>query len=202
MLTVSAATLTSIAVSPANPTIAAGTDQQFTATGTYSDASSADLTSSVTWASATPATATIGATTGLAHGVSPGTSTISATLGAVSGSTVLTVSRGSGHQGQNQTIKFGAIPTKTLAQSPLTVHPTASSGLAVTLSSTTLPVCTVSGTTITSSPSGPARSRPTRPATRIYNPAPTITRSFKGQQGQPDDHLRPTPAPRPWPSRR
>ncbi len=84
-------TLTSIAVTPSTPTIAAGTDQQFTATGTYSDASTADISGSVGWASATPAVATISATTGLAHGVSIGTSTISASLGAVSGSTLLTV---------------------------------------------------------------------------------------------------------------
>ena len=83
-------TLTAIAVTPANPSIPNGTSQQFTATGTYSDASTADLTSSVTWASDTAAVATIGAT-GLAHGVSPGSSTISATLGSVSGHTLLTV---------------------------------------------------------------------------------------------------------------
>ena len=51
-------TLQSIAVTPANPTIAAGANQQFVATGTYSDASTAVITGSVTWASATPATAT------------------------------------------------------------------------------------------------------------------------------------------------
>ena len=87
---VTSATLQSIAVSPANPSIAAGTDRQFSATGTYSDASTADLTGSVTWSSATTSVATIGGT-GLAHGVAAGTSTIGATLGAVSGSTVLTV---------------------------------------------------------------------------------------------------------------
>ena len=81
MLTVTSATLQSIAVTPANPSIAAGTTQQFTATGTYSDASTADLTGSVTWSSGTTATATIGST-GLAHGVSAGTSSIGATLGA------------------------------------------------------------------------------------------------------------------------
>src|SRR6185436_11623186 len=72
-LTVSAATLASIAVTPASPSIAAGGNQQFTATGTYSDASTANLTGSVTWASATPATATI-SSGGLAHGVATGTS--------------------------------------------------------------------------------------------------------------------------------
>ncbi len=90
VLTVTAATLQSIAVTPANPSVAAGGSQQFTATGTYSDNSTQNLTASVTWASGTTATATIN-TAGLAHAVATGTSTISATLGGVSGSTVLTV---------------------------------------------------------------------------------------------------------------
>ena len=85
-----AATLSSIAVTPVTPTIANGTDQQFTATGTYSDATTADLTSLVTWASAIPAGATISAA-GLAHAVGLGTSMISATLGLVGGNTLLTV---------------------------------------------------------------------------------------------------------------
>ena len=53
VLTVTAATLVSIAVTPANPSIAKGTTQQFTATGTYSDSSTANITSSVTWSSGT-----------------------------------------------------------------------------------------------------------------------------------------------------
>ena len=89
-LTVTAPTLVSIAVTPTNPSIAAGLTEQFSATGTYSDASHADLTATVTWASGTLASATISAT-GLASGVAVGTSSISATLGSVSGSTILTV---------------------------------------------------------------------------------------------------------------
>ncbi len=89
-LTVSTATLVSIAVTPPSPSIPAGTSQQFTATGTYSDASTVDLTSVVTWASATPSVATIGPA-GLATGMSPGTSIISATQGGVAGSAALAV---------------------------------------------------------------------------------------------------------------
>ena len=44
VLTVTAATLQSIAVTPANPSIAKGLTQQFTATGTYSDSSTQNLT--------------------------------------------------------------------------------------------------------------------------------------------------------------
>ena len=90
VLTAAPATLSSIAVTPANPTVAKGTSQQFAATGTYSDASTADITSSVMWSSSSTATATIG-TAGSATAVAAsGTSTISATQGAVVGSTVLT----------------------------------------------------------------------------------------------------------------
>jgi hypothetical protein len=90
VLTVMAPTLKSIAVTPANPSITKGATQQFTATGTYSDSSTANLTSQVTWASGTTTVATITAG-GLATGAGAGTSSISATLGSVSGSTVLTV---------------------------------------------------------------------------------------------------------------
>src|SRR5262249_39909021 len=86
VLTVTAAALKSIAVTPANPTIAKGATQQFTATGPYSDNTTQDLTSQVTWASAPTTTAA-----GLATAVGTGTTTISATLGNVTGSTVLTV---------------------------------------------------------------------------------------------------------------
>ena len=89
-VTVTAASLTSIAVTPANPSIAAGTTKQFTATGTFSDKTSQDISSQVTWSSATPAVATI-ASRGLATGVAVGTSTISASLSGQTGSTLLTV---------------------------------------------------------------------------------------------------------------
>jgi len=85
-----AATLQSIAVTPANPSLPIGLTQQFTATGTFSDSSTQDLTALVTWASATPSKATIDSS-GLATAIAAGTSTISATLGGVTGSTVLTV---------------------------------------------------------------------------------------------------------------
>src|SRR5262249_45586371 len=89
----SAPTLTSIAVTPANATLAAGATQQYTATGTYSDSSMQNLTSQVAWASSNTAAATINST-GLAPGVGAGTATISAPLGSVNGSTGLTVTPG------------------------------------------------------------------------------------------------------------
>ncbi len=84
------AVLTSIAVTPANPSIVTGATQQFTATGTYSNGATLNLTSSATWASSNTGAATI-ATTGLATAAAPGTTTVSATAGSVTGSTTLTV---------------------------------------------------------------------------------------------------------------
>jgi hypothetical protein len=97
-LTVTAATLVSISVTPATPSIAPGTTQQFAATGTYSDQTVQTLTATATWASATAATATISnatASKGLASAVAAGTSVISATVGTVVGTTTLTVTHGS-----------------------------------------------------------------------------------------------------------
>jgi uncharacterized protein YjdB len=84
------ATLTSIAVTPATPSIPINTTLQLTATGTYSDGSSSDLTAFVSWSSSTIATATV-SVGGLVDGVAGGSSTITATLGTVSNSTSVTV---------------------------------------------------------------------------------------------------------------
>jgi hypothetical protein len=90
-ITVVVPTLKSVAVTPANPSFAAGLTQQFTATGTYTDGSTKDLTSSVTWSSSNTSVATIAAS-GLAKGVSTGTATIQAASGSINGSTTSTVS--------------------------------------------------------------------------------------------------------------
>ncbi len=89
-VSVGQATLMSVAVTPALPSIPLGTAQQFTATGIYSDSSTQDLTSSATWTSSAPAVATV-SSTGLATSKAVGTSTITATSAAIGGSTTLTV---------------------------------------------------------------------------------------------------------------
>jgi uncharacterized protein YjdB len=71
--------------------MAVGTTRQFTATGTFSDSSTQDITGSVLWSSSSAAAATIN-NQGLVNSVATGTTTITATLGSVSGSTGLTVS--------------------------------------------------------------------------------------------------------------
>lgn len=90
----SAATLQSIAIAPGAPDVPAGADRPFAAIGTFSDASTADLTEQVTWSSSNPLVATISnaaGTRGLADAVGAGATTIGASLGAVAASTQLTV---------------------------------------------------------------------------------------------------------------
>jgi hypothetical protein len=88
-ITVTERILESIDITPALPSIALGTVQQFTAIGTYSDDTIADITAAVTWASSNTGVATASGSTATA--VATGVTTITATLGSVSGSTDLTV---------------------------------------------------------------------------------------------------------------
>jgi hypothetical protein len=82
--------LLSIAVTPADASILPDRDIQFTATGTYSDGSTDDLTCSVTWSSSVPAAATINRV-GAATARAVGRTTIEAALGAINGSATLNV---------------------------------------------------------------------------------------------------------------
>ena len=89
ILTVYAATLLSISVTPANPSLPVGVTRQFTATGAYSDGSSFDITSVVAWSSDNPGVATVNSA-GLATSLASGTATITAASGGISGNTTLT----------------------------------------------------------------------------------------------------------------
>jgi hypothetical protein len=81
-----AGTLTSISVAPASASIPTGGMQQFTATGHYSDGSTANLTNTATWTSSNPSSATINAS-GLATGVAAGNASITAMQGSVTSNT-------------------------------------------------------------------------------------------------------------------
>ena len=93
-MTVTTATLTTIQVTPFNPSVPAGFYIQMRATGIYSDGTTADLTFLVTWTSANPAVADV-RDTGFFKGVvttnSPGTATITASYGGKTGSTDVVV---------------------------------------------------------------------------------------------------------------
>jgi hypothetical protein len=75
-------TLTSITLTPLSASIAIGGAQQFTATGQYSDGTTQNLTSTVTWTASAAGVATMNAT-GLATPVALGTTNISASSNGV-----------------------------------------------------------------------------------------------------------------------
>ena len=107
-LTVTDATLASIAVTTTNSSIAKGWTSQFTATGTFSDKTTQDITSTVTWNSSKVNVATISnaaKSNGLATSAATGSTTITANAGAVSGTSTLTVT--------NVTLKSIAVATTT-----------------------------------------------------------------------------------------
>ena len=83
VLTVASAALQSISVTPSSSSIPKGATKQFSALGTYTDTSTHDLTTSVTWDSGTTAVATIAANTGLALGTGTGSTQITAAQGKV-----------------------------------------------------------------------------------------------------------------------
>lgn len=88
---VTAALLESIAVTPADSQLAAGSTLEFTATGTFSDDTTQDISATATWTSSDLAVATMNGRT--ATGVAAGDTTITATLNGVSGSTDLEVTQ-------------------------------------------------------------------------------------------------------------
>lgn len=83
ILTVAAPALVSIAVTPVSPSVAAPATQQFAATGTFTDLSTSDITTTSTWLSSSTGVATIGSTTGLATSVAAGTTNITATKSSI-----------------------------------------------------------------------------------------------------------------------
>ncbi|MBJ6962223.1 Ig-like domain-containing protein, partial [Vibrio cholerae] len=84
---VSAAVITSIQVTPSPVNVAKGQTQQLTATAIFSDATSSDISSSVTWTPVDTATATV-SSTGLLSGVKVGNTTLTATKDGITSNTV------------------------------------------------------------------------------------------------------------------
>lgn len=87
--TVTAAALQSIAITPPTPSVAKGLTIQLTATGTYTDGSTADLSDTATWSSSNTAVASTNGR--VITGVTTGNATITATVGSISGTAALTV---------------------------------------------------------------------------------------------------------------
>ena len=85
--------LQSISVAPTNTTVAPAASQRFTATGSFSDGTSKDLTNAVSWSSSHQSVATI-SSQGVASADGDGTTNITAASSAVAGSTLLIVQSG------------------------------------------------------------------------------------------------------------
>ena len=89
-----AATLQSIAVTPQNPTISLYSSTQLAATGTYSDNTTSDITTSVTWSSGSIAAVKVtsnGLSTSAVGAVAGQTAVITATSGTLTTSTTITL---------------------------------------------------------------------------------------------------------------
>ena len=89
-LTVGPPNLTSLSVSPSGSDIVAGTSEQLTATGSYSDSATENLSSVVNWSSSNTAAATV-VPGGVVTGVAKGSSVLTASTGSVSNSATVTV---------------------------------------------------------------------------------------------------------------
>jgi hypothetical protein len=85
-----AAVLVSIAVTPVNPSMFVNGTLQLTATGTYSNNTTKNLSSTVVWTTSPLAIASL-TTSGLATGLAAGSTTVTAALGAITNNTTLTV---------------------------------------------------------------------------------------------------------------
>jgi hypothetical protein len=111
--------------------------------------------------------------------VAVGTCTIQATQAgnanynsATSVNQSFTVSQGS------QTISFGVLSDRPLGTAPFVVTAIASSGLAVTYSSLTTAVCTVSGSTVTLAAVGTCTIRAAQPGNANYSAALNVEQTF------------------------
>ncbi len=93
-LTVTAAVIDRIEITPTTPSVAKGRTKLLTATAVFTDNATQNVSNTVTWASSSKSVAEVGNASGnkgRVAAIAVGTTTISAALGAKSGSTVLTV---------------------------------------------------------------------------------------------------------------
>jgi uncharacterized protein YjdB len=134
-VTIAAADLQAIAITPSAPSVAVGQTVQLTATGTYSDGSSVNLTSQVTWGSSNLLVALVSGlpgSQGRVTGLLPGTADATATLGGVQASATVTVSAA---VLSSLAISPGTVTLPSGLSAPLAVIGTYSNGTTVDLSS-------------------------------------------------------------------
>jgi hypothetical protein len=143
---VDSAVLASIAITPNPATAAAGSSVQFTATGTYTDGSTANVSKLVNWSSSNPSIATVN-TSGLASGVNLGTATITAASGGVSSAASLTITLPA------PTVTFTGAPANAAYNSTFTVTATTNAPVMPTITGTA-GVCSAGAVTGTPASAG------------------------------------------------
>jgi len=131
-----------IVINPNPASVAAGSYVQFTATGTYTDGSTANISNSMSWSSSGTSVATVNAT-GLAYAASPGTVAITAASGATSGTASLTVTK------TVPTVTFTGAPASAVYNTGFSVTATTNASTMPQITGTTN-VCTVG--TVTGTP--------------------------------------------------
>ncbi|KOR27679.1 hypothetical protein TI04_12825, partial [Achromatium sp. WMS2] len=165
-------------VHKANQTITFGTAPSLTylgSSGTLSATASSNLP--VSFGTTTPAVCTVSGTT--VTPVAAGTCTITADQAGnanynAAPQVTQTITIANTIAKDDQTISFGSEPSLTYLGSSGTLNATASSGLAVTFTSNSLGICTVSGTTVTPITAGVCVVTATQSGNNSYNPAPPV----------------------------
>jgi len=169
----------SFTVNPAAQTITFGAlANQPYGTGPFTVSATASSGLVVSFASTTPAVCTVsGFTVTL---VSVGTCTIQATqAGNTSYAAATPVNQSFQVTQTAQTITFGTLANRVFGSAPFTVSATASSGLPVNFASTTISVCTVSGSTVTLVSSGQCSIQASQAGNATYAAAIPVTQSFQ-----------------------
>jgi len=163
-------TITALQIAPTNASIQPGVTQQYTATATYGNNTTGDVTSQVTWSSSLASVATINSAGVLTAGAL-GTATIKAQSGGVIASTTVTVT-----QKQISSISISPLTqTLSLSLGPTTVQYTAT---ATYKDGSTADVTTIS--TWTSVPSSVASISSTGLATAATVGTSTVTATSGG----------------------
>ncbi len=133
----------------------------------------------VTFSSITPSVCTVsGSTVTL---VAPGTCTVQASQAGNSNyAAAPSVNQSFAVSGglSSQTITFGPLGNKSMGVAPFTIGATASSGLAVSFSSLTMAVCTISGNTVTLVAAGTCTLQAAQAGNATYAAAPNVSQSF------------------------
>lgn len=91
VITVAAAAMNGLTLTPIAPSIIVGQTLAYTATATYTDTTTGDVTTTSTWSSSNTAVATVSATTGVVTAVGAGTAIITAVNGGFTATDTLTV---------------------------------------------------------------------------------------------------------------